>query len=184
MGITLYTIVPLAIKNFVDTNSYNIISFGWTYVIFILLFLQAVITSIGIYIIAREADNQIANIRLKIKKHLLELPTSFFDNNKSGEIASRVINDTSSLRTFLTLDIPQMVNGVIAISVSLIILILLDWKLALLLLLIFPLNALLTFPIGKINEKIGSQTQDSYSKLTGLTSESLSNIRTAKLKRA
>ncbi|WP_346199923.1 ABC transporter ATP-binding protein [Caldifermentibacillus hisashii] len=184
LGIILSTIIPIAVKNFIDINSREKINFEWSYVILILLFLQALLSSIGTYIITREGDKQVANIRLKIKKHLLDLPTSFFDNNNSGEISSRVINDTTSLRTFLTLHIPQMVNGVIAISVSLIILFLLDWKLALILCLIFPLDALITFPIGKTHRKIANQTQNIVSKLIGLTSENLSHIRTIKLNNA
>lgn len=184
LGIVFNTIVPLAVKNFIDNNSREEINLNWSFVIIVLLFLQAILTSIGTYIITREGDNQIAKIRLKIKRHLLKLPTSFFDNNNSGEISSRVINDVTLLRAFLTLNIPQMVNGVIAIAISLTILFLLDWKLALLLFLIFPFNALITFPIGKINQKISYQAQDSISKLTGLTAENLSNIRTIKLNNA
>lgn len=100
LGIILSTIIPIAVKNFIDINSREKINFEWSYVILILLFLQALLSSIGTYIITREGDKQVANIRLKIKKHLLDLPTSFFDNNNSGEISSRVINDTTSLRTF------------------------------------------------------------------------------------
>lgn len=184
LGIIFNTIVPLAVKNFIDNNAHGEINLNWAYVIFTLLLFQAILTSIGTYIITREGDNQIAKIRLKIKEHLLKLPTSYFDNNNSGEISSRVVNDANSLRIFLTLHIPQMVNGVIAISISLIILFLLDWKLALLLLLIFPLDALITYPIGKINKNIANQTQNSISKLIGLSSENLSNIRTVKLNNA
>ncbi|MDX8344166.1 ABC transporter ATP-binding protein [Rossellomorea sp. YZS02] len=184
LGIVFNTLVPLAVKNFIDQNSKGNIDLNWSYIIFILLLLQAIFTSIGTFMITREGDKQIADIRLKIKEHLLELPTSFFDNIKSGEISSRVINDTTSLRSFLTLHIPQMVNGVITISVSFIILMLLDWKLAILLCLIFPLHALIAIPIGKINEKIANRTQGSISKLIGYTSENLSNIRTIKLNNA
>lgn len=183
-GVIFNTIIPIAVRNFIDMNSSNEIKLDWSYVIFILLVLQAILTSIGTFIIAREGDKQIAKVRLKIKKHLLRLSTSFYDNNNSGELSSRIVNDTVILRTFLTYNIPQMVNGVIAIIVSFIILILLDWKLALLLFAIFPLQGLITYPIGKLNESIAIQTQKSISKSIGITAENLSNIRTIKLNNA
>ena len=178
------TAIPIYVRKFIDMSSQDNVDFKWLIIIFTLLFLQAILTSIGTFIITREGDRQIANIRLKVKKHLLELPTSFFEINNSGELSSRVINDATILRSFLTASTPRMVNGAITILVSTVILMILDWRLAFLLILIFPLDALITFPIGKINENISNQTQSRLSNLIGLASENFKNIRTVKLNNA
>lgn len=180
LSIIVTILVPLTVKRFIDSNSGDAIDFRWSYGIFGLLLLQAVLTSIGTYIITREGEKQVARIRMQIKRHLLSLPVRYFDDNNSGAISSRVINDATLLRNFLTINIPQMINGVIAILLSLSILLYLDWKLASLLFLIFPLNVMLTLPIGRLSRSISRETQDSLSRLTGMTSESLSNIRTIK----
>ena len=50
--------------------------------------------------------------------------------------------------------------------------------------LVFPLDGLISIPLGKINEKIANQSQESLGNLTGNTSESLQNIKTIKLSNA
>lgn len=183
-AVAVTILIPLAVKQFIDSNSKDSVNLNWAFVIFSLLLIQSILTSIGTFIITCEGEKQIAKIRVKIKRHILKLPVKYFDEKNSGSISSRVINDATLLRNFLTIHIPQMINGLIAIIASMAILLYLDWKLAIFLFLIFPLNALLTFPIGRINRKVSKETQESLSQLIGMTSESISHIRTIKLNNA
>ncbi|AQS54404.1 Multidrug resistance ABC transporter ATP-binding/permease protein BmrA (plasmid) [Jeotgalibaca dankookensis] len=184
LGVGFNVLVPIAMRKFIDFDSKVISNNKSLVLLFVVLLLQIILTSIGTFIISIEGDKQISKIRLKIKRHLLELPTSYFDSRNSGELSSRIINDVAILRVFLTINIPQMINGIITILISAVILFLLDWKLAIILFCIFPLNALITFPIGKINERIANKTQKTISRLVGITSENFKNIRTIKLNNA
>lgn len=183
-AIVMTVLVPLSVKEFIDSNNEYSMNFNWAFVIFGLLILQTIFTSIGTYLITSEGEKQIAKIRINIKEHILNLPVKYFDANNSGAISSRVINDATLLRNFLTINIPQMINGLTAILTSMAILLYLDWKLASLLFIIFPLNVLLTFPMSKLSRKISMETQRSLSNLIGITSENISNIRTIKLNTA
>ena len=51
-------------------------------------------------------------------------------------------------------------------------------------LLVFPIDAMVAIPLGKISEKIANQTQNSLGTLTGITSEGIKNIKTIKVNRA
>ena len=55
---------------------------------------------------------------------------------------------------------------------------------AILIFLIFPLDALFTIPVGNFEERITTKTQKSLSDLTGVVTESLRNIRAVKLNEA
>lgn len=183
IGDLISIIIPLYIKKMIDIklflNSSAVTKFPFELIF--LLVLQIIVNSIGNYIISREGERQIAAIRNKIQNHLLHLPISFFDNHDSGKLSSRVINDSVVVKNFLTGTIPQTISSVLIIIGTLIVLIYLDFKLTLALIIIFPLEALITIPLGKIEEKITKSSQKSLSNLSGITTESLRNIRSIKV---
>ncbi|APX73424.1 hypothetical protein BTM29_11970 [Companilactobacillus allii] len=152
--------------------------------IIILLLLTTILTSIGGYIISREGDKTIKEIREKVNTHLLYLPTSYFDNSISGQLSSRVINDVSIIKEFITIIIPQNLSGIITLFGALSILVYTDWKLTFVICISFPIYALLTIPVANINEKLIIILQSELSKLSGVVTEFLRNIRTVKLNNA
>lgn len=176
--------VPLVVRSFIDINEVSFKDIKYLVCIVIFLVIQTILISISTFLITREGDKQIANIRCRVKKHILRLPTQYFDDNNSGEIASRIINDVSILRAFVTTSVPQLINGLVMITVSLVIITYLDWKFTILLFIIFPLVIIVAIPIGIINERTGIRTQKSLSKLNGMASENIRNIRSIKLNNA
>lgn len=176
-------VIPLKIKQTIDlkkllSNSNN---FRLIIIIIILLFASSIISSLSDFLISREGDKEITNIRLKIQKHLLNLPLSFFNKNLSGELASRVINDSTVVKNFMAQSVPSFVNNTITLLGTIGILLFLDWKMTCLILMIFPLFSLIAIPIGKVSKKISADYQSELSKLNGVTSESFQNIRSVKL---
>lgn len=176
-------VIPLKIKQTIDlkkllSNSNN---FRLIIIIIILLFAGSIISSLSDFLISREGDKEITNIRLKIQKHLLNLPLSFFNKNLSGELASRVINDSTVVKNFMAQSVPSFVNNTITLLGTIGILLFLDWKMTCLILMIFPLFSLIAIPIGIISKKISADYQFELSKLNGITSESFQNIRSVKL---
>lgn len=176
-------VIPLKIKQTIDlkkllSNSNN---FRLIIIIIILLVVGSIISSLSDFLISREGDKEITNIRLKIQKHLLNLPLSFFNKNLSGELASRVINDSTVVKNFMAQSVPSCVNNTITLIGTLGILLFLDWKMTCLILLIFPLFSVIAIPIGKISKKISADYQSKLSQLNGVTSESFQNIRSVKL---
>lgn len=83
-------------------------------------------------------------------KHIIYLPQAFFDGMRVGEIISR-INDAIKIRSFINeVCINIFLNGAIVI-LSIVLMTLYSWKLALLMSLIIPLAILLYFLSHRIN---------------------------------
>ncbi|MBM6586264.1 ABC transporter ATP-binding protein [Pediococcus acidilactici] len=175
--------VPLQIKQTIDFKYLNnqILGLRMMSGIVVLLLLSTVISAISDYIISREGDKQIANIRLKVQTHLLKLPLSFFNENLSGQLASRVINDSSVVKNFITQVIPTLITNVITIIGTMFFLFVLDWKITCLIIIIFPILSFLAIPIGKISKKISAKYQLNLSILNGITTEAFQEIRSVKL---
>ena len=179
-------IIPLIVKNIIDIRGivHNKVSLPSIVGIVTFLIVSMLITAMSNFMLSKSGDQQIKSIRVNIQEHLLSLPLMFFNDNLSGQLTSRVINDALVVKDFITTTVPTVINSLIMTIGTIVILFMLDWKLTLFVLICFPLDAMITIPLGKITEKLSISSQDRLSKLNGVTSESLSEIRAVKLNTA
>lgn len=186
IGTGLGIVVPLFIKEIIDLKNItkSILSHSFLIKFALILTGQTLLNAGGNFLISREGEKQIRNIRNLLQTHLIKLPISFFDNQDSGQLSSRVINDSVLVKNFVTGVIPEFITSLITTIGTFVVLLFLDWKMAILIFLIFPLDALFTIPVGNFEERITTKTQKSLSDLTGVVTESLRNIRAVKLNEA
>lgn len=179
-------IIPLIVRQFINLKNFQFSNISKRLLILgsIIVLLDTIIGTLSGYLISSEGDIQVKKIRLTLQDKVFTLPQSYFDNQISGNLTSRIINDVGILRSFLTETLPSTVTGLITIIGSIFTMLILDWKLTILMILIFPADAIVTIPLGHINEKIANDAQNSLGNLTGITSESLKNIRAVKLNNA
>src|SRR5690625_1904363 len=99
-GISLIT--PLFIKDFIDTFSLSQVN---PMIVLLLLFLiigQAVMFGLSMYMLNKMGQKIVANLRKRLLDKYLSLPVPFYDDNKSGELVSRLLYDTSAIRAVIT----------------------------------------------------------------------------------
>ena len=127
-----------------------------------------------------EAQHLISILRAKVQQKLLTLPVSFFDNNKSGALVSRVMTDVEGVRNLVGTGLVQLIGGSITALISLFILIQINAKMTLFVLLpvlVFAGIALKAFgyirPIFRARSKINAE-------VTGRLTETLNGIRVIK----
>ena len=131
-------------------------------------------------VLSVEAQHLISVLRAKVQQKLLTLPVSFFDNNKSGTLVSRVMIDVEGVRNLVGTGLVQLIGGSISALISLFILIKINAQMTLFVLLpvaIFALIALKAFgyirPIFRVRGKINAE-------VTGRLTETLNGIRVIK----
>lgn len=125
-------------------------------------------------------NKMIQDIRNKVFKHLHNLPMSFYDKNKSGEITSIVLHDVSALRTAFTQSIQKLINEPLNIIVLVVMLFLISTKLTLIAIITIPLSA---FVIVKLGQSIRRKAKRSSKQIAGVINilqESISGIRIVK----
>lgn len=86
-----------------------------------------------------EAQNLIAQLRAQVQRHVLQLPIRVFDNAKSGELVSRIMDDVEGVRNLVGTGLVQLVGGTVTAVVALVFLIRIN--LVMTLLAIVPLAA-------------------------------------------
>ena len=159
-----------------DMNSlYGVLS-----IIGLALPLQAIFSFFRIYFFSVVTQNTLRDLRVKAYSALIGSPISFFDQNKVGELTSRVSADLSLLQETLTTTIAEFIRQFIIIGIALVLVIYTSPALALTMLLVIPFVALFAVFFGKFIRKLSKQTQDEAAKSNGILEESLSSIKSLK----
>ena len=127
-----------------------------------------------------EAQHLISVLRANVQKHLLRLPTRFFDNQQSGKLVSRVMTDVEGVRNLVGTGLVQLVGGVLTAVICLFFLLSISWKMTLFVLVpvaIFGVIALKAF--GKIRP-IFRERGAINAEVTGRLTQTLNGVRVIK----
>ena len=142
---------------------------------------QAVTSYILTQILSVEAQRLISILRSKVQKQVLRLPIRFFDNNKSGTLVSRIMNDVEGVRNLVGTGLVQLVGGVLTSVICLVLLIQISPLMTIYVLVpvtIFGLISLMAFSrIRPIFRERGKITAD----VTGRLTETLNGVRVIKV---
>lgn len=144
------------------------------------LVIQAVTSFALTRLLSVEAQHMISILRVKVAKKLLRLPIRFFDDNKSGGLVSRVMNDVEGVRNLVGTGFVQLIGGSLTAIGAFIILININPWMTLFVLVpisIFAVVALKAFgyirPIFRVRGKINAE-------VTGRLTETLNGVRVIK----
>ena len=176
-------VLPYASKNLIDEviPSKDMHALTVLLIIVCLSILIQAVTSFSLTrLLSVEAQHLISLLRAKVQKKLLTLPISFFDNNKSGALVSRVMTDVEGVRNLVGTGLVQLVGGTITAIISLVILIKINALMTLFVLApvgIFAVVAMKAFgyirPIFRARGKINAE-------VTGRLTETLNGVRVIK----
>ncbi|WP_411333707.1 ABC transporter ATP-binding protein [Metabacillus indicus] len=173
-------VIPLFTKNLIDDFSFE--SIGAFHILLLLsaFVAQAITSGISIYLLNYVGQHVVARLRERLWKKHIHLPVSFYDQHKTGEMISRMTNDTAILKGLITDHITNFFTGIIAIIGSFGILLYLDWQMTLIMLALIPLSILILLPLGRKMYKVSKGLQDETARFTSLLSEVLSHVRLVK----
>jgi ATP-binding cassette, subfamily B, bacterial len=132
------------------------------------------------YISHYAAWNMLKEIRQYLYDHIQKLSLRYFHNKQTGDLMSRVINDTRNFEQLLAHAIPTViVNGFMVIGVSAV-LFGLNAKLALYTLIPVPLLVWMVVKFSKISRPIFKQAQAKEGEMNSILQDNFSGIREIK----
>jgi subfamily B ATP-binding cassette protein MsbA len=144
------------------------------------IFVQAVTSFALTRLLSVEAQLLISKLRAKVQKKVLSFPISYFDNNKSGALVSRIMSDVEGVRNLVGTGLVQLFGGIVTAIISLVLLINISGKMTLFVLtpvLLFAIIALKAFgyirPIFRKRGVINSEVK-------GRLTETLNGVRVIK----
>ncbi|MGK8925620.1 ABC transporter ATP-binding protein [Staphylococcus aureus] len=174
-------LVPWFTGELVNKINGNSLSFNFLVIVISIFLLNAIISGVGLYLLSKIVEKIIFSIRCLVWNHIVRLKTSFFDSNESGELLSRIIDDTKVINTFVSHKLPSTLPNILTIIGSIIMLFILDWKMTLCTFVIVPLFFMIILPLGQMMEKTSNKTQNEIAQFSGMISRILSEIRLVKV---
>ncbi|MDQ7778991.1 MAG: ABC transporter transmembrane domain-containing protein [Planctomycetota bacterium] len=117
------------------------------------------------------------DLRLRYFDHLLKLPPSFYDNQKTGELMSRATSDVEVVRIFFGMGVLVLFDATAILVTTLPVLFYLNARLMLFTLIPLPILLVSTYIIIRLVHKYSHAAQEQYAVLTGKVQENLSGAK-------
>src|SRR5688572_29480352 len=146
----------------------------------IAILIQAVTSFLLTKLLSVEAQHLISVLRSKVQKHLLRLPTRFFDNQKSGALVSRVMTDVEGVRNLVGTGLVQLVGGVLTAVISIGVLISISPLMTLFILLPMSIFGIVTLKAFAYIRPIFRERGKINAEVTGRLTETLNGVRVIK----
>lgn len=148
--------------------------------IIIMFFLKNIFLFLSFYNLAYIRSGVVRDIRARVYDHLLELPLSFYNKEKRGDIISKLTNDIKEIEWSLLGVLEMLFKHPIAILVPLIALLITSIKLTLFVLIVLPLSGFIISRLGKKLKDAAQRGQEKLGELISHIEESLHGIKIIK----
>jgi ATP-binding cassette subfamily B protein len=125
------------------------------------------------YLSARVGEGIIYDLRQELYTHLQRMSLRFFTHTRSGEIISRLSNDVVGAQSAVTGTLPNILSNGTTLVTTLAVMITIEWRLALLSVVVLPLFLLPARRVGRILRRIRRQAMEYNADMSSIISETL-----------
>tara|TARA_Y100001934_G_C12340239_1_gene769795 strand:+ start:462 stop:2231 length:1770 start_codon:yes stop_codon:yes gene_type:complete len=122
----------------------------------------------------------VATIQSQLFGHLLRLDLTFYHNNPSGTLISRVVNDVTLMRQSVAECFTGIGKSTLTLLFLTIVMFYQDWKLALGAFFVFPASAYLVARIGKRLRNVSGDTQEGLAYFSSMLGQVFQGVRQVK----
>jgi len=135
-------------------------------------------TWVRFYLMMSVGERIIADLRKTVFAHVLTLSPTFFDSARTGEIASRLTNDSEQLRQVIGFGLSMLLRNGLMMVGALVLLFATSAKLAALIVLGVPATLIPILLMGRRVRRLSRVNQDRVADVSAHVDESLHEIRT------
>lgn len=120
------------------------------------------------------------DLRNKIFSKIQNLSFSYHDKAQTSQLLTRVTSDIEQIRTFIGTSLIQVIGAVVTLVTIAVILLVMNWRLALITLTVVPMSGWLMAQFITRNDRLFRQVQEQLSDLNAVLQENLLGIRVVK----
>lgn len=132
------------------------------------------------YTLAYIGGRIVADVRLRLYRHLHDPSLSFYDERRSGDLMSRLTADTTLVQAALTTSLVSLLQQSAQLVAIVVIVLLLDWRLALLTMALAPVVAVTAMLVGRRTRRLSQRAQEELGQSGVVLEETLSSMRVVK----
>jgi len=123
-------------------------------------------------------ERVVADLRRAVFGHILALEPAFFDATRTGDVISRLTNDTLQLQQVIGYGLSMFVRNSLMMTGAAVMLFVTSWKLALLVLLGVPATLIPILFLGRRVRRLSRDSQDRVADVSAYIDEAVHEIRT------
>jgi len=129
------------------------------------------------YLVGWVGQRALQDLRLRVFRHLQDLPVGFYERRQAGVLISRLTNDVQALDSLVTDSVVTLFQSTLTLLGTVVILALFDVELALLTFLMFPLLFAASVAFRIASADAYARTRVTIGAITAYLQETLSGIR-------
>lgn len=178
LGITL---VPGEMLNVLSGESQRGFTINQLFLfVVILLGVQSVLSFLRVNWFAIVSEKGMANLRTDIYEKLIGLSIPFFEQRRVGELTSRITTDVTQVQNVISITIAEFIRQVIILIGGIGIIIFTMPRLALTMLLTFPVVVVGAMFFGRFIRRLMKERQDKLAETNVIVEETMQTIQTVK----
>jgi ABC-type multidrug transport system fused ATPase/permease subunit len=133
------------------------------------------------YLVGWVGQRVLQDLRLQLFAHLQSLSVGFYSRRQAGVIISRLTNDVQALDQLVSDGIVTLFGSTLTLIGTAVILVVLDWQLALLTFLVFPVLGAGSLVFRVISADAYRATREKVAQITAYLQETLSGVRVVRI---
>ncbi|HKO17783.1 MAG TPA: ABC transporter ATP-binding protein [Acidobacteriaceae bacterium] len=131
-------------------------------------------------LLSKAGQRLIADLRVQVQQHIGRLPVAFYDENRTGTLVTRIINDVEGVRNIIGTGVVDFFGGLLTALFAFIYLIKLSYEMTVAAFAILILFALILQRAFKVIRPIFRERSKITSEVAGRLTESLGGVRVVK----
>ncbi len=140
--------------------------------------LLSVATFARFFLMLSTGERVIADIRRAVFDHILRFAPGYFETVRTGEVISRLTNDTTLLQAVVGYGFSLALRNTLLLAGALVMLLITNLKLTLIVLVLAPLIVLPVILIGRRVRRASRDSQDRVADVSAFVDEALHEVRT------
>jgi ATP-binding cassette subfamily B protein len=153
---------------------------GIAFILLGILLIQSIFSFFRVWLFAKVSERSMRDIRIALYSQLVQLPMTFFDKRRTGELISRITADVSMLQDTFSVTLAELFRQIITLLAGVVFLMVTTPKLTLFMLATFPVLVIIAMVFGKFIRKLSKQAQDELAAANVIVEETLQSIMTVK----
>lgn len=149
-------------------------------ILIVLLVVQGLVSYLRVIFFAQVSERGMADVRKALYKKLLTLPVFFFEENRVGELMSRVSSDVEQLQQLFSITLAEFYRQILTLVIGIGFVIYSAPELATTMLVSFPFIVVGAVFFGRFVRRLSKKRQEELANTNSIVEESLQGIRTVK----
>ncbi|WCJ25569.1 ABC transporter B family member 27 [Euphorbia peplus] len=148
--------------------------------IVLIVLIGSVCTALRAWLFSSASERVVARLRKNLFGHLINQEIAFFDVTRTGELLSRLSEDTQVIKNAATTNLSEALRNVTTALIGVVFMFSSSWKLTLLALVVVPIISVAVKKFGRYLRELSHATQAAAAVASSIAEETFGAVRTVR----